>query len=145
MSSAEDLIREIAVRHGTALGRDDPILILHTLNERLMADNAKAQQAMLAAFQAELEAAAGRWDAASKARAERVLNAALGASQDAMKDHMAAGAREAAAAARREAERALGALEESLARTRQVALLNLAAAVLTLAAAGLAVWVAGHG
>lgn len=145
MSSADDLIREIAVRHGTALGRDDPILILHTLNERLLADNAKAGEALLGRFQEELEALAGRWDAASKQRAEKVLNAALTAAQNAMKDVMTAGAGETAAVVRREVEQALAQWQAPLARARQVALLNLMAAGLTLVAAGLAVWATVQG
>ena len=44
MMSAENdaLIKEIAVKHGIAVGRDDPILILHTLNNQLLQDNRKA-------------------------------------------------------------------------------------------------------
>ena len=43
----EALIREIAQKHGIVVGRDDPILILQTINNRLMQDSAKAQQAQL--------------------------------------------------------------------------------------------------
>jgi hypothetical protein len=40
----EELIREIAAKHGIAVSRDDPILILQTINTRLLQDSAKAQQ-----------------------------------------------------------------------------------------------------
>ena len=40
----EELIREIAVKHGIAVGRDDPILVLQTINMKLMQDSASAQQ-----------------------------------------------------------------------------------------------------
>jgi len=32
----DELIKEIAVKHGIAVGRDDPIIILQTINNRLM-------------------------------------------------------------------------------------------------------------
>jgi hypothetical protein len=43
----EELIKEIAAKHGIAVSRDDPILILQTINTRLLQESAKAQQAML--------------------------------------------------------------------------------------------------
>ena len=36
----EELIKEIAAKHGIAVSRDDPILILQTINARLMQDSA---------------------------------------------------------------------------------------------------------
>ena len=43
----EETIKDIAVKHGIALGRDDPILILQTINDRLMQDSATAQRDIL--------------------------------------------------------------------------------------------------
>lgn len=40
----EELIKEIAAKHGIAVSRDDPILVLQTINKRLMEDSSKAQQ-----------------------------------------------------------------------------------------------------
>ena len=40
----EELIREIAAKHGIAVSREDPIFVLQTINQRLMQDSAKAQQ-----------------------------------------------------------------------------------------------------
>jgi hypothetical protein len=80
----EELIREIAVKHGIAVGRDDPILILQTINTRLMQDSQAAQQEILDRFKEELEAIAHRWGDDAKGKAERTLNAALAASKEAM-------------------------------------------------------------
>ena len=44
MTDVEELIQEIALKHGITVSRDDPILILQTINKRLMEDSAKAQQ-----------------------------------------------------------------------------------------------------
>jgi hypothetical protein len=52
------LIREIAAKHGVAVGRDDPILVLQTINAQLLEDGAKAQRDMLKTHKEELEAIA---------------------------------------------------------------------------------------
>lgn len=52
----EELIKEIAAKHGIAVSRDDPILVLQTINNRLMQDSSKAQQAQLDQYKEELEA-----------------------------------------------------------------------------------------
>ena len=92
----EELIREIAAKHGIAVGRDDPILILQTINMKLMQDSASAQQEILDAFKSELESIAHRWGDDAKGKAERTLNAALAASKDAMTRGMQEGAKAAA-------------------------------------------------
>ena len=89
-----EMIKEIAEKHGIALGRDDPILILQTLNNRLLQDNQKAQQAMLNQYKEELEALSLRWSSDTKEKAERILNASLESSKVAMDQLMQAGTKE---------------------------------------------------
>ncbi|MDD2769008.1 MAG: conjugal transfer protein TraM [Methylococcus sp.] len=134
------LIREIAAKHGIAVGRDDPILILQTLNQRLLADSAQAQQALVEQFRTDMDALAQRWDQEARAKAERVLNAALEASQAAMANLMQSGATAAAASVRAEIDAALAVANRHWRDTRRLVLLNLAAAALTLLAAALAWW-----
>ena len=55
------LIKEVAGKHGIALGKDDPILMMHTINETLMKENIQAQQIMLNEFKQELEEFSLRW------------------------------------------------------------------------------------
>ena len=62
MEKIEEIIKEIAVKHGIAIGRDDPILILHTLNERLLKETAVAQRQIMHEFKEELESAAHAWE-----------------------------------------------------------------------------------
>ena len=85
MSKEVELIKEIAAKHGIAVGRDDPIMILQTINARLMQDSQKAQQEMLDTFKSELEEMSHRWGIDAKGKAERILNASLAASKDAMR------------------------------------------------------------
>ena len=66
----EELIKEIAAKHGIAVSRDDPILILQTINNRLLQDGAEAQQAQLDQFKQEMEALSMRWENDAKGKAE---------------------------------------------------------------------------
>ncbi|HAT1811121.1 TPA: conjugal transfer protein TraM [Legionella pneumophila] len=82
MSEKTDkILQEIAIKHGVVLGKDDPILILQTMNDRLIEETRQAQAEMLAQFREEMEAISSRWKDDAKEKAEKVLNAALGGSK----------------------------------------------------------------
>lgn len=136
----EEIIKEIAAKHGIAVGRDDPILILQTINDRLMKDSQAAQQEILDRFRSELEEIAHRWGDDAKNKAERTLNAALTASRDAMLKGMQEGAVKAVEAVQRELERILGQFVAPIREAKRVAIMNMIAAGMTVFAAGLALW-----
>ena len=138
----EELIKEIAAKHGIAVSRDDPILVLQTINNRLMADSSKAQQAQLDQYKEELEALALRWGTDAKDKAERILNAALTASKGAMDKAMQENAKSTAATVRAEVDAALGRVAGQVKDARRIGLLNVLASCITLAAAAVALWVA---
>ena len=144
--AVEDLIGEVARKHGIAIGRDDPILVLHTMNDRLVRESAAAQQVLLDAFKQELEALASRWSMEATDRADRILQTALAGSQEAMASVLREGANATGASVRTEVESALAQIAGRLLDARRIAFLNLAAACITLAAAGIVVWatVASH-
>lgn len=137
----DELIKEIAAKHGVTVGRDDPILILHTMNARLTEENAIAQQTSLDRFKQEFEALSTRWNGEATEKAERVLNATLGASKNLMRE----GANAAAASIKNDIERSLGEYSVSLRTARQVSILNIAASLITLLAVAIAVWAVVHG
>lgn len=137
----EELIREIAAKHGIAVARDDPILVLQTINNRLMQDSAAAQQVMLDRFKEELEGVSMRWEADAKGKAERVLSAALAGSVEVMNRTV-----QDAAVATGEAMRPV--VEVSLERVaslaesgRRTAVFNIVASGITFAAVGALVWI----
>lgn len=136
----EDLIREIAVKHGIAVARDDPILVLQTINNRLLQDSAKAQQVQLAAYKEEMEGLAHRWASDAKEKAERILNASLIASNEAMAKIMAEGGRTASAGLQSEIEASLGRLASPIREIHSIALMNVAASVITMTASAVALW-----
>jgi flagellar biogenesis protein FliO len=128
----EELIKEIAVKHGIAVGRDDPIMILQTINERLILDGQTAQQQLLSHFKAELEEIAHRWSEDAKGKAERVLNASLNASKEAMANGMAEGTKRAADDLDKVAKHVAGRIEKEVAGIRKVVAVNLVAALLVM-------------
>lgn len=130
------LIKEIAVKHGIALGRDDPILILQTLNARLMEENTRAQQAMLDNYKSELEGLALRWSHETKEKSERILNASLTASKEAMANLLQDSAKATAKAVQKAVDESLSPVSEATRHTERVAMINLIASALTLLAAG---------
>jgi hypothetical protein len=74
---AEALIAEIATRHGVAVSRDDPVMILATLNDLLAKENAEKQAEMLDQFRREMEIVSEKWANDGKARAQAVLSQTL--------------------------------------------------------------------
>jgi ribosomal protein L18 len=136
----DQLIREIAAKHGVAVGRDDPILVLQTINAQLLEDGAKAQRAMLQTHKEELEAIAQRWGSDAKDKAERILSAGLAASKEAMARAMQEGALLSTASMRSEIDQALGSITQAIEQARSLARINMIAAALTLVAAAIALF-----
>ena len=57
----EAIIRAVAVKHGIALGNNDPILVLQTINGLLMDEFARKQEVLIRESHINLEAAADLW------------------------------------------------------------------------------------
>lgn len=141
MDQFDTLIREIAEKHGIVVGRDDPILVLQTINLRLMQESSKAHQVQLDQFKEELEVLSQRWGNDAKEKAERILNAALDASKGAMEQLMQDGAKKAAAAVAAEVSTALSGSAFRVQQARTIAWLNVFASCATLFAAAIVLWV----
>ena len=139
-SFRDTLIKTIALKHGVAVGRDDPILILLTVNEELMRANEAATQELLGRQREHLEAISKRWADDSTARAERFLNIALAETHKAMEQTMASGATVAANALQHELSLALDQVRNQKNRAWLMAALNIASSIITLAAALVVVW-----
>lgn len=136
----QEIIKEIASKHGVAVGRDDPIMILQTINERLLKDSADTQQEILNHYKEELEIIAHRWGDDAKNKAERTLNAALSAGKAAMAKGMKEGTKATTDAIEHAVNDAVAQLSAPINQARLLSMINLAAAVMTLIAAGLVIW-----
>ena len=129
-----ELIKEIAAKHGIALGRDDPILILQTLNNRLLQDNQKAQQAMLDQYKEELETLSIRWSADTREKAERILNLSLESSKVAMDQLMQAGTKELLLRFTSQVDESLNLMRYLIKNSQRIGTMNIIASCITLLA-----------
>ncbi len=136
--------QETTTQHGLALARDDPMLAMQTLHQRLLQDSLQAQQALLDQYQQELESLSTRWSLDARDKAERTLNAALTAGKDAMAQAMQDASSHAATAMRAEMDAALERIAAMLQDAQRGARLHLLAACLALAAVAVAAWVLAH-
>lgn len=77
-------IKEIAIKHKVVLSKEDPILILQTMNDRLIEESRQAQAALLEQFREEMEHISSQWKDDAREKSEKVLNVALASSKEAM-------------------------------------------------------------
>jgi len=136
----EEIIREIATKNVIAFALDDPILVLQTINNRLLLDSAKAQHDMLDHYKEELEALALRWGNDAREKAERTLNASLSASKEAMGLMLDEAAKRTASRVASEVDAALATVGTQVKDARRIAVLNVIAACITMGAAAMAFW-----
>ncbi|PXX16128.1 transcriptional activator TraM [Nitrosomonas ureae] len=75
------LIERIASEHGIILSQDDPVLMMHTLNEVLLEQNEKAHVELLSNYQAILEENFNRWCQYSTKKSNAIINASMSNAQ----------------------------------------------------------------
>lgn len=80
----QDSIHRIAKKHGVVIGRDDPILMVETLLEKIGEDARAEQKAALQHFAEEMESLTQRWLTDATIKAENALTAALARNQEMM-------------------------------------------------------------
>ena len=136
----DDLLKEIASKHGVALDREDPILMVQTLHARLLAESRSAQQAMLEDYRKTLEALLDRWSAETTAKAERIVTASLTASTETMKMQMTTTTTDLARTIRKEVTEVVETTETRMRWATTVGYLNLLAALVTVLAAVVLYW-----
>jgi len=139
-TQTEELIKEIAIKHGVTFGQNDPILILQTINNRLMQDSAKSQQEILNQYKEEMAETALKWESDAKEKAERILNAALNSSKEVMAKLLQESASAMATSARKEIESSLEKVSAKVNEVKRMSALNVFSATITLVAAGMVIW-----
>lgn len=120
------IIEEVAVKHGFALDRDDPVLLIYTINQHLMRSSARVQQAMLEQYRKDMDANMGLWKALASRQGDEAMRITLGTTREVI-----------TAAVRTETETALKALIVDLQKHQRSANLNIFASVLALAASAI--------
>ncbi len=71
------LIKRVATLHGIVLSQDDPVLMMHTLNETLLEQNEKAHADLLSNYQALLEDSFNQWREYSTKKSNALINASI--------------------------------------------------------------------
>lgn len=69
------LIQRIASEHGIVLTRDDPVLMMHTLNEVLFEQNEKAHAELLSKYEAILQESLNQWHSYASKKTNVLINA----------------------------------------------------------------------
>ena len=75
------LIERVASEHGIVLSQDDPVLMMHTLNEVLLEQNEKAHAELLSNYQAILEENFNRWCEYSTKKSNALINSSMSNAQ----------------------------------------------------------------
>lgn len=125
------IMEEVAVKHGILLDRDDPVLMVYTINQHLMETSARVQQAMLDQYRVELEANVRLWEAQAGRQADKTVRVASEHTQELISTVI-----------RSEGESFLNQLKADYQMRQRGVNLNLFASVLTLAAAAIVLIVA---
>ena len=136
----EELIREIAAKHSIAVGRDDPILILQTINQRLMVDTLKAQEEILSRFKSEIEHTCTIWGEDTKTKAERIINTSLAASREAMESAIEDGSRQSLDNLKSGIAGILSRTQRIMSETKTAAWISVLASLTAFFSAGISVW-----
>lgn len=69
------LIKRIASEHSIVLTKDDPILMMHTLNEVLLEQNEKAHAELLHKYEAILQESFNQWQTVASKKANALISA----------------------------------------------------------------------
>lgn len=131
MSSIEDMIDEIAARNHVALGKDDPIMILWTLNQRQINEFQTAIAEEHGEFIGNLEALMMRLDNETADRTKRLLNAVVNAHKEALQESVAQHSKQTAEAVAFSLKPQLGQWVEAISGGKKHAYINLAASCIT--------------
>jgi hypothetical protein len=83
MLDVDDVIAEVAKRNGIALTRDDPILVMATLHDRLLQATAEQQKGLLAEFKEEIGRTTDQLSGQAIQRAQAIVREAVKAARDA--------------------------------------------------------------
>ena len=75
------LIERVASEHGIILSQDDPVLMMHTLNEVLLEQNKEAHAELLSNYQAILEENFNRWCEYSTKKSNALINSSMSNAQ----------------------------------------------------------------
>lgn len=134
----DDIIREVRMKHGIAVSRDDPILMVYTINRKVMEASVSIQSVLLEECRREWEVTATRIQDEAASRLEQRMHEVMVASRLQLQETAGQLEREQ----RRREEEASRQVMEGLRRWQHLASAHLALSCLLLGAAAMVLWVA---
>lgn len=129
--SIEKMIDEIAAKNHVALGKDDPIMILWTLNQRQIKEFQAAIAEEHGEFIGNLEALMMRLDNETADRTKRLLNAVVNAHKEALQESVTQYSKQTADAVVLGLKPHLGQWVQAISGGKKHAYINLAASCIT--------------
>lgn len=133
----DKVIQQIASVHGVAVSKDDPIMILHTMNERLISDSKAAQQELLDNFRSQLEVTVSELSMAAKNHSDRVLNSTIQTSKTEISRVMEEQSNIIIERWKADLQTEFNEACKTMTTSRQTAILNIIASFITLISAGI--------
>ncbi|WP_412058693.1 hypothetical protein [Bartonella sp. DGB2] len=130
----EEVAQLLSRKHGISIGRDDPILMLHTMNEKIKQDNEDQQKKLLKEFQSQLQEIIQNWSEEAKYKAESIINEALRATQEEMRKEAEQATKNISENITNEITYGYEKLADSIQQTRYLTIMNMIIASLTIIA-----------
>jgi hypothetical protein len=140
VDALDEIIKEVAVKHEFALSRDDPVLLVYTIQKRLLAESADAQQLLFDQFREELEETLDNREKEIACKADRALNHGVAVARGALTAQMQHDLDKITETLRKHIAIAQPQLLQELQKCQRASNIGLMASVLTLAAAALVLW-----
>jgi len=128
-------IKEIASEHGIVISKNDPIMMLHTINKRLILDSKVAQHDLLDNFRSQMEVISNGWSIEAKNHSDRILNSAVSSSKAEVARVMEEQSRVIIEKWKEELNTGFSEVLKTTQSSRQTAILNIIASFITLISA----------
>ena len=116
----DDLLAELARKHKVALGADDPVAMLLTVNRFLLRETAASQDQLLQGFREAIATASSDWNKLANKRTEAILNSTIFAAKNAVASGAEAGVAAGVPALIQATEKVSGRIEGQLRQVRRL-------------------------
>lgn len=137
----DEVIYQIAADYGITVEKDDPAMILLTMNERLINDSKSAHSDLLNNFKSQMEVISDQWSIEAKSHSDRILNSSIASSKDEVARVMEEQSTVIVDKWKNELSTGFSQVNKTIESSRQTAILNIIASFITLIAAGIVLYV----
>jgi len=137
----EDITQQISSIHGVVVSKDDPIMMLHTMNDQLISDSKAAQNDLLEKFKSQMEVISDQWSIEARGHSDRILNSSIVSSKAEVAKIMGEQSTVIIERWKDELSSGFSQVHTTIQSSRQTAILNIIASFITLISAGIVLYV----